>query len=301
MRGYLQQGIRDVRSNPPSWYVWCCASPAACEAPRLRLLRLTIWWLCPVRREHSAGRAWYQLRGNKLYQHMGPGAISEADLVYTVLGLGELEDGVEIVSGIRAFVINLAVHSGTAAEHPKKRRGSAKGRGADAALAAPEGEAAAECKIFYALSIDEAQHWLAALQDATDEDRVVPNNEAALVEWMKQVAGELRDEQNRRADEARRMLCSNAVGLARTLADSNPTGANALHVAARLMGHDSALLEALSQANAGSLLQADDSGALPLHVLLTYFPQGTEAAVFMYSAMTAMNKTSFRLSSRSVL
>ena len=169
------------------------ARPAACIAPRLRLTRLTIWWWCPVRREHSAGRAWYQLRGNKLYQHMGPGAVSEADLVYTVLGLGELEDGVEIVSGIRAFVINLAVHSGTAAEHPKKRKGSATDRGADAAPA----EAAAECKIFYALSIDEAQHWLAALQDATDEDRVVPSNEAALVEWMKQVAGELRDEQSR--------------------------------------------------------------------------------------------------------
>jgi hypothetical protein len=87
--------------------------------------------------------------------------------------------------------------------------------------------------------------------------------------------------------------------------DSNPTvqriGAGWCQLAARFLGHDSALLETLSQANAGSLLQVDDSGALPLHVLLTYFPQGTEAAVFMYSAMTAMNKTSFRLSSCSVL
>ena len=86
------------------------------------------------------------------------------------------------------------------------------------------------------------------------------------------------------------MLCSNAVGLARTVADSTPTGATALHVAARFFGHDGALLEALSQACAGSLLQMDDTGALPLHVLLTYFPQETEAVVCMYSAMAALNK-----------
>ena len=242
------------------------------------------------RREHSAGRAWYQLRGNKLYQHMGPGPTTAADLVHTVLGLGELEDGVEIESGIRAFVVNLAVHGGASEERPAQGKGAAKDAGSGAAPASPEGVSASECKIFYALSIDEAQHWLAALQDATDEDRVVPGDQAALVEWMAHVAEQLREGQSRGAEGARHMLCSNAVGLARTVADSTPTGANALHVAARFFGHDGALLEALSQACAGSLLQTDDTGALPLHVLLTYFPHETEAVVSMYSAMAALNK-----------
>jgi hypothetical protein len=58
---------------------------------------------------------------------MGTGTISESDLVYTVLGLGELEDFMEVITCIIVFVINLNVHSGTSANHPKK--GKIKGQG----------------------------------------------------------------------------------------------------------------------------------------------------------------------------
>jgi hypothetical protein len=140
-----------VFSNQQSWYVWCSfvtrvlapikliprlrrdtitvtvSRTTECITLCLRLIRLTIWWWCPVSLQHLAGWSWYQISGNKLYQHMGTGTISESDLVYTVLGLGELEDFMEVITCIIVFVINLNVHSGTSANHPKK--GKIKGQG----------------------------------------------------------------------------------------------------------------------------------------------------------------------------
>ena len=103
-----------------------------------------------------------------------------------------------------------------------------------------------EQKVFYAPSIHLAQLWMAAISDAIEEDAAVPKGEAALLAWLKSVATQLHDPQGRAAEQARQLLSCNMAGLARTVMDSTPPGANCMHVAARHLGHDSVLLEALS-------------------------------------------------------
>jgi hypothetical protein len=146
-----------------------------------------------------------------------------------------------------------------------------------------------ECKIFYSASIDEAQKWCSALMDATEQDPQVPTQEQALVAWLTNVAQSLEESEGCSAEQTRQMLSCNATGLARVVVDSTPGGANALHVASRFLGNKPSLLQALSEACAATLLAHDDTASLPLHVLLTYFPQETQSVCGMYGTMAGIN------------
>ena len=258
MRGWLRQSIRDMRSVPPSW------------------------------RELAAGAQWFQLRGDKLYQHMVPGPLEDAVIVFTVLGVGQVEAGVEINDEIRSFVVDVIVEGEPAAlasrSSSKKRRGKRR-KGAGAVSAAEE----PETKIFYASNLGEAQMWNAAIADAADENRIVPGEQDELRKWLQDIAAQLREQGSRAAAQAREMLCCNATGLARVVDQARPPGGNSLHIACRFLGDQAALLAALCEASSESMLAKNDAGAVPLHLLLTYFPECTASAVQMYQLMAAAN------------
>ena len=258
MRGWLRQSIRDMRSVPPSW------------------------------RELAAGAQWFQLRGDKLYQHMVPGPLEDAVIVFTVLGVGQVESGVEINDEIRSFVVDVIVDGEPAAlaerSSCKKRRGKRrKGAGAVSRTEEPE------TKIFYCARLGEAQMWNAAIADATDENRIVPGEQDELRKWLQDIAAQLREQDSRAAAQAREMLCCNATGLARVVDQARPPGGNSLHIACRFLGDQAALLAALCEASSESMLAKNDAGAVPLHLLLTYFPECTASAVQMYQLMAAAN------------
>ena len=117
------------------------------------------------RREHTASRSWYQLRGNQLYQHVTPGHIDEASLVLTVLGLNELDEDIEIDCGIRAFRIEIALdeevttmkqREGDLDEHPEQDLDEHTGE------THKQPKKMSECRIFYTAGLDDVQVFVRA-------------------------------------------------------------------------------------------------------------------------------------------
>lgn len=117
------------------------------------------------RREHTASRSWYQLRGNQLYQHVTPGLIDEALFVLTVLRLNELDEDIEIDCGIRAFRIEIALDEEMTAlkhckedldEHPEQDLNEHTGE------THKQPKKMSECRIFYTAGLDDVQVFVRA-------------------------------------------------------------------------------------------------------------------------------------------